>query len=270
MFGGSAPLSASLDAAASAGWPMVGLDIATLGFGTPGGVMSQEDTAAELDRRGLGCSEVTAIAIAADETAVSAQIDAVLHVARAVGAPIAVCVFGAGTTAVDPDHRTGRRIASSVCKRLSDEGVVAAFEFRTGSPLSSLDQTRALCDAIGLDTAKICLDAWHVFATGGLDQLSSLSREEIGIVQLCDGDSEAIAGATPLDSIMKRELPGDGSFDLDGFVIAIVRTGYNGIVSAEVFSEMVRDAPPSALATRLYDRVVQLIGPVGGPPAAGC
>jgi len=50
-----------------------------------------------------------------------------------------------------------------------------------------------------------------------------------------------------------RLLPGDGELALDRFVAAVRSTGFDGIVAAEVLSQVLRHDDPTNVATRIHD-----------------
>jgi 4-hydroxyphenylpyruvate dioxygenase len=55
-----------------------------------------------------------------------------------------------------------------------------------------------------------------------------------------------------------RCLPGDGSFDLQGFLRRPMRNGYRGLLSLEVFSDQINIENPAAVAARGYRSLCEL------------
>jgi 4-hydroxyphenylpyruvate dioxygenase len=94
----------------------------------------------------------------------------------------------------------------------------------------------------------VCLDSFHILSRG--DDPSGIRQipwEKIFFVQLAD------APRLVMDVLQwsrhHRCLPGQGGFDLPGFVAHVLAAGYRGPLSLEVFSDIFRRADPIRTAT---------------------
>jgi sugar phosphate isomerase/epimerase len=54
-----------------------------------------------------------------------------------------------------------------------------------------------------------------------------------------------------------RRLPGDGDFDIAGFVDAVRATGFQGPWGVEVLSTVIGDTGPAELARRAYRSTIE-------------
>ena len=256
-FGGTFPLADSLEAAAQAGWRHVGLDRFSVDAHIARGE-TLSGLARRLEGLGLSVTELTAISFTADRSLAEGQARVIADLAGATGASICVGVFAPGDTAVQPDGDDAIAIVESCAAILAAAGVRLALEFRVGSPLATPGQTLALCERVGVERASVLVDSWHTFVGDHLRSVADLRAPAIGLVQFCDAPMP-LPGAHLSDaSLNRRVLPGEGDFDLAGFVTTIAATGYDGVVSPEILSSTVRSTPPSAVASELLARSVEL------------
>ena len=57
-----------------------------------------------------------------------------------------------------------------------------------------------------------------------------------------------------------RRLPGDGDFDIAGFVAAVRATGFQGPWGVELLSAAIGDVGPDELARRAYRSGIEQVG----------
>lgn len=127
----------------------------------------------------------------------------------------------------------------------------------------TLDQALEWCG--GVDNGGLFLDIWHMsHAPGiGFDDIAALDPAEIVGVELNDGWLASDEERAILDgpdglgfadiTLNMRRLPGEGNFDLRGFIGALARAGYDGPWGNEILSEEYRRLPMDVA----YPRVVR-------------
>jgi sugar phosphate isomerase/epimerase len=100
----------------------------------------------------------------------------------------------------------------------------------------------ALSEAIGTGNVGLLLDAWHWFTgLGTVSDLRSLTNEDVVYVHVNDAP-KGVHIADQIDN--KRALPSEtGVIDLVAFLKVLKDIGYDGPVTAEPFSQRVRDLP---------------------------
>ena len=96
--------------------------------------------------------------------------------------------------------------------------------------------------AIGL-----CLDSFHILSKGhSAEAIETIPAEKIFFVQMAD------APLLTMDVLSwsrhHRLFPGEGGFDLGRFMAHLIRTGYDGPVSLEIFNDTFRQTDPAATA----------------------
>lgn len=108
----------------------------------------------------------------------------------------------------------------------------------------SLEEALDFCGTIG-EGAGLLLDSYHWYAAGdSIADLFNLSAQDVVHVHIND------AQAGPVENLQDRErlLPGAGVIDLQGFLGALRRVGYDGAVSVETFSASLEAVGPDEAA----------------------
>ena len=135
-----------------------------------------------------------------------------------------------------------------IARALAAEGCQLGLEFlgpktlRDGHKyefVHTLPDMLKLCAAIG-PNCGLLLDCWHWYtAHGTLEQLDSLRLQDVVYVHVNDAPP-GIAIDEQKDNI--RALPGEtGVIDISAFMGSLQRLGYDGPVTAEPFSQRLRD-----------------------------
>lgn len=148
-----------------------------------------------------------------------------------------------------------------LCRQAAERGTNVLFEMLPAafSRAPSLDAMLAITRGSGARNGGIMLDNLHLQRTGTTpaDMLRKLTPRDLIGVEINDGYL-----ALPLkfeDSVInKRLLPGDGEFDIAGFLHAAWTLGYKGPIGVEVINEYMRlwDLATAARETMTKTRAV--------------
>ena len=99
----------------------------------------------------------------------------------------------------------------------------------------------------GHPAVGICLDSFHIMSVGdSLDEIGQIESESLLFVQLADAPHQTMDVLRL--SRHYRCFPGQGTLDLASFTTAVLRAGYLGPLSLEVFSDTVRAGPADQIA----------------------
>jgi 4-hydroxyphenylpyruvate dioxygenase len=178
--------------------------------------------------------------------------------------------------AVDDVDRLAEQLAAAAA-RAGERGLRIAYEaLAWGTHVSTWERSweavrRADSPALGL-----CLDSFHVLSRGGDPAgFAAVPGEKLFFVQVAD------APQLRMDVLQwsrhHRLFPGQGAFDLAGFAAAVLRCGYAGPLSLEVFNDVFRQSDPGRAAVDAMRSLLWLeeqltgVGPQAGfspPPAA--
>ena len=118
--------------------------------------------------------------------------------------------------------------------------------------VQSLEAVLAVVDGVG-SNGGVAIDTWHMTKLGiAPHALRTVPLGRLGWIELSDGRRASMPD--PVDeTVNHRNLPGEGEFDLRGYVEAAVDHGYPGPWGVEVLSEELRWNPIDVIFRRAYD-----------------
>ena len=135
----------------------------------------------------------------------------------------------------------------------ADAGTKLALELMPFSNLVTIDQGLELMLGAAAPNAGLMLDIWHM-ARGNVDfeQIRTMPKGTIFWVEIDDARPE-VEGTLYNDTVHNRELPGEGSLDIQKFLRAVVAAGYQGPYGVEILSRTHRLLPLAEAAQRVFD-----------------
>ncbi len=137
-------------------------------------------------------------------------------------------------------------------------GVTACYEaLAWGRHVNSYRHAWRLVSRVDHPNLALALDSFHTLSIGdSLDEIESIPGDRIGFVQIAD------APRMNMDvlewSRHYRCFPGQGDFALADFTARVVKSGYLGPLSLEVFNDGFRGAPPAVTAADGYRSLLLL------------
>lgn len=135
-----------------------------------------------------------------------------------------------------------------LAERAARRGIVIGYEaLAWGRYVNSYRHAWKLVKAVDHPNLGVLLDSFHTLSIDDdLSLIQTIPAEKIAFVQLADAPRMAM---DVLEwSRHHRCFPGQGDFDLAGFVAPIMATGYQGWLSLEVFNDGFRAAPTGRTA----------------------
>ncbi|MFB9536528.1 MULTISPECIES: bifunctional sugar phosphate isomerase/epimerase/4-hydroxyphenylpyruvate dioxygenase family protein [Streptomyces] len=177
---------------------------------------------------------------------------------RRLGTDTVLVCSSVSPQAVDDDA-----LAADQLSRLADlareSGVKVAYEaLAWGRHVSTYDHAWRIVEAAGHPALGTCLDSFHILSRGSDPKgIADIPGEKIFFLQLAD--APLLAMDVLQWSRHYRCFPGQGGFDVAGLVRHVLRTGYDGPLSLEVFNDVFRqaDAGPTAVDARRSLLVLQ-------------
>jgi sugar phosphate isomerase/epimerase len=114
----------------------------------------------------------------------------------------------------------------------------------------------------GVDNTGVVIDTWHMSKLGiKPDDLRKIPLDRLGWVELSDGQYENMEDT--LDEVInRRKLPGEGEFDIRGYVEVCRDMGYVEPWGVEVLSEDLRALPLDEMYRRSYASAAAQFEPV--------
>jgi sugar phosphate isomerase/epimerase len=113
-----------------------------------------------------------------------------------------------------------------------------------------------------VEGSGVVIDTWHMAKLGiAPDDLRKIPLEQLGWVELSDGQYENMED--PVDEVVNhRKLPGEGEFDIRGYVEVCSDMGYSEPWGVEVLSQELRSYPIDEMYSRTYAAAAAQFEPV--------
>jgi sugar phosphate isomerase/epimerase len=159
------------------------------------------------------------------------------------------------------DHLT-ERYAELCADAAGHTEAKIAYEFMPFDVnVNSVDSVLAVVEGAGADNGGIVIDTWHMSKLGIVpDDLSRIPLKYLTWIELSDGQFENMEDG--LDEVVnRRKLPGEGEFDIRGYVELGRDMGYPGPWGVEVLSEDLRALPIDEMFKRAYETAAAQFAP---------
>ena len=248
------PFEERVRAAAEAGFAAMGLYIGEYQRLRAEGARDP-DLRAVLDHYGMPLVEIEALrgwsAAGAERAAYLRAEQSVFAMSDALGPGHHVQVIGPYAGTLDD----AAEAFAGVCDRAAEHGLAAAIEFLPEmSNIPDAATAMQIVTRAGRANGGICLDCWHHFrGANDDDMLRAVPAERIFAVQFGDGPRQRVDPDYYADCTRYREVPGEGEFDLAGFLGLLEEMGVRLPLSVEVISVDLQRSPAGEVARRLAD-----------------
>jgi sugar phosphate isomerase/epimerase len=148
-----------------------------------------------------------------------------------------------------------------LCDDAAGVGTRVLFELMPFAMVNTLDDCLTMLEGADRDNGGVILDSWHIIKMGiSNEQVANIPRRFLLGVEINDGYLQTPPGMElGQETTDRRLLPGWGQFDIEGFVDAVQRTGYDGPWGVEVLSEKMRTWPLDRIVTRAYESTVEVV-----------
>jgi 4-hydroxyphenylpyruvate dioxygenase len=204
------------------------------------------------------------------------RFDAVVHRFRAklavmadLGATTVLCCSNVGADAVDDPDLSAAQL-HALGDLAADQGVTIAYEaLAWGRHVNRVGQSWDVVRRADHPAVALAVDTFHLLSRGDDGTaLAGVPGDRIGFLQVADApllDMDVLEWSRHF-----RCFPGEGTLDVAGVVRACLDAGYDGPLSLEVFSDVVREADPARTARDAMRSLVFLedqLGLASAPPA---
>jgi len=248
------PFEERVRAAAEAGFAAMGLYLGDYQRLRAEGA-ADADLRAVLDQHGMRVVEIEALrgwsATGAERAAYLQTEQSVFAMSDALGPGHHVQVIGPYTGTLDD----AAEAFAGVCDRAAERGLAAAIEFLPEmSNIPDAATAMQIVTAAGRANGGICLDCWHHVRGANDDgMLRAVPAERIFTVQFDDGPRQRVDPDYYTDCTRHRNVPGEGEFDLAGFLRLVGEMGVRLPLSVEVMSDDLQPRPAGEVARRLAE-----------------
>jgi 4-hydroxyphenylpyruvate dioxygenase len=169
---------------------------------------------------------------------------------------ILVCSNVAGDP-VDDDELAAEQLAA-MADLAAEHGVRVAYEaLAWGRHVSDYEHAWRIVEMADHPALGTCLDSFHILSRGSDPAgIEKIPGEKVFFLQLAD--APVLAMDVLQWSRHHRCFPGQGGLDVAGLTAHVLRTGYDGPLSLEVFNDVFRQAPAGRTAVDAYRSLVAL------------
>jgi sugar phosphate isomerase/epimerase len=204
-------------------------------------------TARTFAAAGLHCHELLALLLTADESATISSAAQLAQAAAQARASWVLTVFGAGLTGETA------KVIERCAAMFADAGARMAVEFSPLGPVTSISAGLEVVKAAGPGRAGLMIDTWHFsFGDSTWEDLEQVPLEQIAYVQFDDAPAPE-SDDLYRETIHRRVMPGQGTFELERFASTLLDRGWDGLVSVEVLSRELRELPVAEFARLAYE-----------------
>jgi sugar phosphate isomerase/epimerase len=170
-----------------------------------------------------------------------------------------------GARHVKVGNFTGRQVPvgllterfAELCAEAAEHGTSIAYEFMYRDPTAgSLEVAGSVVQGAGAANGGLAIDLWHVVDLEvSMAAIRELPAGSVVAAEVSDGERSRRPGERR--TLRDRRLPGEGDFDIGGFVAAVRATGFQGPWGVELLSAQIGDGGPAELARRAYRSTVE-------------
>jgi 4-hydroxyphenylpyruvate dioxygenase len=164
-----------------------------------------------------------------------------------LGAPMMLVCSNVSSQAVDDDQRSAAQL-HELGERAARRGLRIAYEaLAWGEHVRTYRHAWRIVEQAAHPSVGLALDTFHTLAVGDDPAgIADLPGERIAFLQVADAPRLAM---DPLAwSRHFRCFPGQGDFDLPTFLAHVLRSGYSGPLSLEIFNDVFRASDPRQTA----------------------
>ncbi len=140
---------------------------------------------------------------------------------------------------------------------------VIAYEFMPFDVnVDSLDAALAVVEGAGAKNGGLVIDTWHMAKLDiAPDDLKRIPLEYLTWVELSDGNKEWMEDRIE-ETTRFRKLPGEGEFDIRGYIRAAREMGYDDAWGIEVLSDELRAEPIDEMYRHAFEAAMSQFQPV--------
>jgi sugar phosphate isomerase/epimerase len=164
------------------------------------------------------------------------------------------------------DLEQGAAAFAALCDRAAEHGLLVHLEWLAWSKVADLAAALEIVGLADRPNGGVNVDMWHCARTGAsAKDLLGIPVDKVLAIQVDDGPAD------PEDDLVEatlhhRRLPGEGAFDLAGYLGALHALGPTCPIGVEVFSDDLHALGPMEAARRAADATRRVLRAVDAAP----
>jgi sugar phosphate isomerase/epimerase len=160
---------------------------------------------------------------------------------------------------MEPVEAAAERFAG-LCDRAAAHGLQVAIEFLPWTGIPNPAAAWDICRLAGRRNGGLLVDSWHYFHSGAdAATLRKVPAEQIVAIQFDDAARMAPTINDMLYDTLHRSMPGEGVFDLEGFIRLLDELGVRAPISVEIISPEQQERPIEQAARVAHDTSAAVI-----------
>jgi sugar phosphate isomerase/epimerase len=159
---------------------------------------------------------------------------------------------------------------ATLCRQAADVGANVSIEVLPFSTIRDIPTAVDIVASAAAPNGGLLIDVWHMVRGGiAFDEVAEIPVRYLKHVELDDAD-ETVVGSLFEDTVQRRRLPGDGSFDLPHFLRCVQATGYDGLYGVEILSDDHRALALDQAAQLSFQAAMAQFGRLDSALPTGC
>lgn len=157
-----------------------------------------------------------------------------------------------------PDIPLLKEEFARLCEEGRQVGTDIVMEMMPFTNVKTIDTAMAIIAGADQSNGGLLLDIWHL-ERGGMNcsEIAKIPARFLKAIELDDAN-ENVVGTLFEDTRFSRRLCGEGSFDLTGFIKAVVAAGFSApYYGVEIISETFRKQPLEVMARTSYESTIR-------------
>jgi sugar phosphate isomerase/epimerase len=154
---------------------------------------------------------------------------------------------------------------AALCDRAARHGLLVHLEWLSWSRIPDLATALEVVTLADRPNGGLNIDTWHCARSGtSAADLLAVPGERVLAIQLDDGPAEPEENLIEA-TLHARLLPGEGAFDLRGYLASLRAIGASAPIGVEVFSDDLHGLEPLEAARRAAQATRDLLAETPGP-----
>lgn len=151
-------------------------------------------------------------------------------------------------------------VFAKVCEDARNVGTNVLFEMMPFAMIDDFEQSVKMCADAGADNGGVMMDTWHMFKMGvPMETIAGIETQYLLGIELNDGWNETPEGMTLVEeTVLDRQFPGEGDWDMPAFMDACAATGYDGPYGVEVINEANLSRDLDELVRKAYETTASM------------
>ena len=147
----------------------------------------------------------------------------------------------------------------ALCEDAARFGATIGFELMPFAMIETVEESLEMVEGANAPNGGIILDLWHVVKLHiPYVQAAAIPPRFLVSVEINDGYLDQPEGMDFVtETTEHRKFPGEGEFDVRGFVAAIWNAGYRGPIGVEVLSKEIRSWPLERIVTTAFATTIR-------------